>query len=176
MPKSESVYTLEPAPTNKEGKVCIPRSKSLCRRTNIARCKSFQRADLHGTIFVAYILKHVVKCCDNRKTCRRPVVRLSHATKIVPCKSALSQPVPAYKDALLHRNYKHCFSKEHFTVPKYNILHSSSSVESINLTNTQTPRQLLQKNYLIRSPTYKSDLQIIILLCKRAAVRIELFH
>jgi len=176
----------------RKAKVCIPRS--LHRRTNkgkcvslvlkacadeqtgevcIARCKSFQRADLHGTIFVAYILKHVLKCCDNRKTCRRPVVRLSHATKIVPCKSALSQPVPAYKDALLHRNYKHCFSNEHFTVPKYNILHSSSSVKSINLTNIPTPRQLLQKNYLIRSPTSKS---LTTLLCKRAAVRIELFH
>ena len=70
------------------------------------------RADLHGTIFVACdnglrqahdmicdccvrqkkcrsILKHVLKCCDNRKSCRRPVVSLSHATKIVPCKSAL---------------------------------------------------------------------------------------
>ena len=61
------------------------------------------RADLHGTIFVACdnglrqahdmiydcclrqkkcrsILKHVLKCCGNRKSCRRPVV---------PCKSAL---------------------------------------------------------------------------------------
>ena len=70
------------------------------------------RADLHGTIFVACdnglrqahdmiydccvrqkecrsILKHVLKRCDNRKSYRRPVVRLSHATKIVPCKSAL---------------------------------------------------------------------------------------
>ena len=99
-------------------------------------------------------------------------MRLSHATKIVPCKSALSQPVPAYKDALLHRKYKHCFSKVHFTVPKYNILHiSSSSVKSINLTNIPTPRQLLQKNSLIRSPTSKS---LTTLLCKRAAVRIEL--
>ena len=139
------------------------------------------RADLHGTIFVACdnglrqahdmiydccvrqkkcrsILKHVLKRCDNRKSCRRPVVRLSHATKIVPCKSALSQLVPAYKDALLHRNYKHCFSNEHFTVPKYNIWHSSSSVKSINLTNIPTPRQLLQKNYHIYS---LSDFQII---------------
>ena len=71
------------------------------------------RADLHGTIFVACdnglrqaldmiydccvrqkkcrsILKHVLKRCDNRKSFRRPVVGLSHATKIVPCKSALS--------------------------------------------------------------------------------------
>ena len=70
-------------------------------------------ADLHGTIFVACdnglrqahdmiydccvrqkkcpgILKHVLKRCDNRKSCRRPVVSLSHATKIVPCKSALT--------------------------------------------------------------------------------------
>ena len=35
------------------------------------------------------VLKHVLKCCNNRKSCRRYVVRLSHATKIVPCKSAL---------------------------------------------------------------------------------------
>ena len=35
------------------------------------------------------ILKHVLKRCDNRKSCRRPVVSLSHATKIVPSKSAL---------------------------------------------------------------------------------------
>ena len=27
------------------------------------------------------ILKHVLKRCDNRKLCRRPVVSLSHATK-----------------------------------------------------------------------------------------------
>ena len=70
------------------------------------------RADLHGTIFVPCdnglrqahemiydfcvrqkkcrsILKQVLKCCDNRKSCRRPVVCLSHATKIVPCKSSL---------------------------------------------------------------------------------------
>ena len=61
------------------------------------------RADLHGTIFVACdndlrqahdmiydccvsqkkyrsILKHVLKRCDNRKSCRRPVVSLLHAT------------------------------------------------------------------------------------------------
>ena len=31
---SERVYTSEPALTNKQGKVCMPRSKSLCRRTN----------------------------------------------------------------------------------------------------------------------------------------------
>ena len=72
------------------------------------------RADLHGTIFVAYdndlrqahdmiydccvrqqkcrsILKHVLKRCDNRKSCYRPVASLSHATRIVPCKSALIQ-------------------------------------------------------------------------------------
>ena len=35
------------------------------------------------------ILKHVLKRCDNRKSCRKPVVSLSHAKKIVPCKSAL---------------------------------------------------------------------------------------
>ena len=39
------------------------------------------------------ILKHVLKRCDNHKSCRRPVVRLSHATKIVPCKSALTDLV-----------------------------------------------------------------------------------
>ena len=27
------------------------------------------------------ILKHVLKSCDNRKSCRRPVVSLPHATK-----------------------------------------------------------------------------------------------
>ena len=36
------------------------------------------------------ILKHVLKRCDNRKSCRRPVASLPHATKIVPCKSALT--------------------------------------------------------------------------------------
>jgi len=36
------------------------------------------------------ILKHVLTRCDNYKSRRRPVVRLSHATKIVPCKSALT--------------------------------------------------------------------------------------
>ena len=35
------------------------------------------------------ISKHVLKRCDNRKSCRRPVVSLSHETKIVRCKSAL---------------------------------------------------------------------------------------
>ena len=35
------------------------------------------------------ILKHVLKCCGNRKLCHRPAVRLSRATKIVPCKSDL---------------------------------------------------------------------------------------
>ena len=28
----------------------------------------------------------------NRKSCRWPVVSLSHATKVVPCKSALNRP------------------------------------------------------------------------------------
>ncbi|XP_068707934.1 uncharacterized protein [Montipora foliosa] len=38
-----------------------------------------------------------------------------------------------YNDALLHRNYnKPRFSKENLTVPKYNTLHNSSSVKSIN--------------------------------------------
>ena len=36
------------------------------------------------------VLKQVLKRCDNRKSCRRPVVSLSHAIKIVPCKSALT--------------------------------------------------------------------------------------
>ena len=42
------------------------------------------------------VLKHVLKCYDifsdvhdNRKSCRGPIVSLSHATKIVPCKSVL---------------------------------------------------------------------------------------
>ena len=35
------------------------------------------------------ILKHVLKRYDNRKSCLRPVVSLSHATKIAPCKAAL---------------------------------------------------------------------------------------
>ena len=66
--------------------------------------KNFVRADLHGTIFVACdnclrqahdivhdccvrqekcrsILKHVLKRYDNPKSCLRPVVSLSHATK-----------------------------------------------------------------------------------------------
>ena len=34
LPTSKSVYTSEPALTNKQGKVCMARSKSLCRRTN----------------------------------------------------------------------------------------------------------------------------------------------
>ena len=62
--------------------------------------KRANKADLHGTTLshatTAYdmiydccvrqkkcrsILKHVLKRCDNRKSCRRPVVSLSHATK-----------------------------------------------------------------------------------------------
>ena len=38
------------------------------------------------------ILKHVLKRYDNRKSCLRPVVSLSHATKIAPCKSAQRMP------------------------------------------------------------------------------------
>ena len=38
------------------------------------------------------ILKHVLKRCDSRKSCRRSVVRLPNATKIVPCKLALRKP------------------------------------------------------------------------------------
>ena len=66
---------------------------------------AFVRADLHGTIFAACDngLRQVhdmiydcrvrqKKCrCGNRKSCRRPVVSLSHASKIVPCKSALKR-------------------------------------------------------------------------------------
>ena len=69
------------------------------------------KADLHGTIFVSCdklttglrhdlrlvctsekcfgILKQVLKRCGNRKSCRRPAVSFSHATKIVTCNSAL---------------------------------------------------------------------------------------
>ena len=77
------------------------------------------RADLHDTIFVSCdklttglrhdlrlvctskkcrsILKHILKRCGNRKSCRKPVVSFSHETKIVPCKSALSSN---YKEIL----------------------------------------------------------------------------
>ena len=49
------------------------------------------------------ILKHVLKCCDNHKSCHRPVVRLSHATKIALCKSALSLiQVPMYSHFYLN--------------------------------------------------------------------------
>ena len=41
-----------------------------------------------GPRVVGNELKHVLKRCDNRKSCRGPAVSLSHATKIVPCKSA----------------------------------------------------------------------------------------
>ena len=75
------------------------------------------RADLHGTIFVACdnckltaglqydlrlpqrfrtcfkMLRHFSDVHTNHKSCRRPVVSLSHATKIVPCKSALTNRV-----------------------------------------------------------------------------------
>ena len=37
------------------------------------------------------ILKHVLKRCDNRKSCRRPVVMLVACDKIVSCKSALKE-------------------------------------------------------------------------------------
>ena len=69
------------------------------------------RPDLHGTIFVACakltaglrhdlrlpqrfktcfkMLRHFFDVHTNRKSCRRPVVSLSHETKIVRCKSAL---------------------------------------------------------------------------------------
>ena len=81
-------------------------------RRHRVKISSRIRADLHGTIFVSCdklttglrhdlrlvctsekcrsILKHVLKRCGNRKSCRRPAVSLSHATKIVPCKSALT--------------------------------------------------------------------------------------
>ena len=36
------------------------------------------------------ILKHVLKRCGNRKSCRRPVVMLVACDKIVSCKSALT--------------------------------------------------------------------------------------
>ena len=39
------------------------------------------------------ILKHVLKRCDNRKSCRRPVVMLVACDKIVSCKSALTMPL-----------------------------------------------------------------------------------
>ena len=49
------------------------------------------------------ILKHVLKCRDNRKSCHRPVVCLSHATKIALCKSALSLiQVPRSKKMYSH--------------------------------------------------------------------------
>jgi len=35
------------------------------------------------------MLRHFSDVHTNRKSCRRPVVSLSHETKIVPCKSAL---------------------------------------------------------------------------------------
>ena len=72
---------------------------------------AFRRADLHGTIFVSCdklttglrhdlrlvctskkcrsILKHVLKRYSNRKLS----VSVSHATKIVTCKSALRRPI-----------------------------------------------------------------------------------
>ena len=74
-------------PLCRKAKVCMPRS--LRRQTNkgkcvslvlkacaeeqtgevcIARCKSFLRADLHGTVFVACILKHVLKCWYKNRT------------------------------------------------------------------------------------------------------------
>ena len=37
------------------------------------------------------VSKHVLKRCGNPKSCRRPAVSLSHATKIIPCKSALKE-------------------------------------------------------------------------------------
>ena len=78
-------------------------------------CRESVRADLQGTIFVSCdklttglghdlrlvctsekcrsTLKHVLKRYGNRKSCRRPAVSLSHATKIVTCKSALRRPI-----------------------------------------------------------------------------------
>ena len=87
----------------------LPRKEGGREVIGIEECV---RADLHGTIFVACdnglrqahdmtydccvrqkkcrsSLKHVLKRCDSRKSCRRPVVSLSRATKTVPCKSAL---------------------------------------------------------------------------------------
>ena len=37
------------------------------------------------------MLRHFSDVHTNRKSCRRPVVSLSHETKIVPCKSALRE-------------------------------------------------------------------------------------
>ena len=84
-------------------------SSNVPTREHFRSQKRYFRADLHGTIFVACdnglrqandmiydccvrqkecrsILRHILKRGDNRKSSRRPVVRLSHATKIVPCK------------------------------------------------------------------------------------------
>ena len=38
------------------------------------------------------ILKHVLKRCDNRKLCRRPVVSFSHATKSYRVNRPLAVP------------------------------------------------------------------------------------
>ena len=66
---------------------------------NWSPLESHLRADSHSTIFVAYdglapfygcdvhqrkcccILKYVLKCCDSRKSCRRPVISLLHVPK-----------------------------------------------------------------------------------------------
>ena len=94
-------------------KSCLRPVVSLSHATKIAPCKGrFTRYDFvacdnglrqaHDMIYdccvrqkkCRSILKHVLKRCDNRKSCRRSVVSLSHATKIVPCKSALTRSSP----------------------------------------------------------------------------------
>ena len=90
----------------------IIRHYSLANKGFCALSAESVRADSHVTVFVACdnglrqahdmihdccvsqkkyrsILKHILKRCDNRKSCRKPVVSLLLATKIVPCKLAL---------------------------------------------------------------------------------------
>ena len=73
-----------PGPTTQEGKV----SKGRFTRYDFVACDNGLR-QAHDMIYDCFvrqkkcrsILKHVLKRCDNRKSCRRPVVSLSHATK-----------------------------------------------------------------------------------------------
>ena len=53
------------------------------------------------------ILKHVLKRCDNRKSCRRPVVSLSHATKIVKTSDLKRRPTDL-KRRLCHLKRRPC--------------------------------------------------------------------
>ena len=128
---SESVHTLEPAPTNKQGKVCMLPSKNPCPQAKVCIPRSLGKW-AHTTYVIMFFIQDARgKLFKHVKTFFFFLFSAKSIGKIITTKRLL-QKNSIYNDALLHRNYnKHCFTKENLTVPKYNTLHNSSSVKSI---------------------------------------------